>query len=121
MDAAWMDLRSHEWVWCCCCRCSCCFGWILFSPPLPLPFAHPQTRTHARAPTHSSVGHVFDVQVTDMNNDGYEDLFITTHQGPKDTPTGAVYVQWKRHVLAYDFPVLNFGMGEASPGGCCCC
>jgi len=76
----------------------------------------------------SSIGHAFDVQLTDVNGDGKVDLLVTNHQGTSDTPSGSVYAYeipsninlpgtaWTRHTLATDLPVLQPGLNQASPG-----
>lgn len=76
----------------------------------------------------SQIGRVFDIQVVDLNKDGKNELLVTNHQGGKDKPTGSVFAYeipslivkgsvFKRHILAENFPVLQSGIGQASPGG----
>ena len=74
-----------------------------------------------------SVGQLFDVEFTDMNQDGQKDLLVSTHQEKREEVTGAVIVYelpktgefidgaFTRRILAKDFPVISNFPKEASP------
>ncbi|XP_060080764.1 uncharacterized protein LOC132560132 [Ylistrum balloti] len=70
----------------------------------------------------SSIGHVFDVQVADLNDDGRVDLLVTAngisqtglyiYEIPTDFRTGT----FTRHVLKSDFHSHNILPGGGAPG-----
>ncbi|XP_033729068.1 uncharacterized protein LOC117318160 isoform X1 [Pecten maximus] len=70
----------------------------------------------------SGIGHVFDVQVADMNGDGNADLLVTAngisqtglyiYEIPSDFRTGT----FTRHVLKSDFHSHNILPGGGAPG-----
>jgi hypothetical protein len=71
-----------------------------------------------------SIGPAFEMQYVDVNGDGKKDLLVTNHVG--DGAKAGVFAyevpavmtdKWIRHDLAMGFPVLQNGIGQASPGG----
>lgn len=70
-----------------------------------------------------SIGQVFDVQISDLNNDGNKDLLVTNHEGgnkglvlayevPKDLAKGA----FTKHVLLKNIETRQGGFNQGSPG-----
>jgi hypothetical protein len=71
-----------------------------------------------------TIGPAFEMQYVDVNGDGIKDLLVTNHVG--DGAKAGVFAyevpkvmtdKWVRHDLAMGFPVLQSGVGQASPGG----
>lgn len=86
-------------------------------------FANPKDLVYNVIDSHD--GHIFDVQLVDLNGDGKKDVLVTNHQGNKEAPHGSVYGYevpqnikdpWPRHLLATNFTVLQKGFAQASPG-----
>ena len=73
----------------------------------------------------NNLGQLFDVTFVDINNDGKKDIMATNHdmngkgscevfEVPEDISKAPS--PWPRHTLHRDFPVLQGGIGQASPG-----
>lgn len=74
-------------------------------------------------------GKLFDLKIRDFNNDGVDDIIVTNHQSPDDSPSGSVFIYefrlvdglltWTKHVIAdklvpVDGWLTNKGVG--APG-----
>lgn len=71
------------------------------------------------------VGELFNLTMVDLHGNGHESIVVTNHVTdaelagvyaydiPSDFKTGA----FTRHMIVNDFPTLNSGPGQASPGG----
>lgn len=71
------------------------------------------------------LGELFNMTMIDINKDGKEDIVLTNHVTDRDLagvyafeiPSDFKNGEYKRHTLVTDFPTLNGGIGQASPGG----
>ena len=72
------------------------------------------------------IGHLFGIEILDLNLDGKLDILLTNHQGNNESPKSALMAYqipndltkpWTKHVLYEGFRVLQKGFKQAAPGG----
>ena len=70
-----------------------------------------------------SIGNLFDLQITDINSDGHNDLLVTNHVNNSsagvfgfEIPTSPKEQAWPKHILYQGFVTSASGVGQASPG-----